>query len=48
LIRDFVARIAVQPARYVRITARNYGVIPDWHPGSGGHAWIFVDEILIE
>jgi len=48
VIRDFVRRMPGQPARYVRITARNYGTIPDWHPGSGGRAWIFVDEILIE
>ncbi len=34
-------------ARYVRIVARNYGTIPQWHPGRGERAWIFVDEILI-
>jgi predicted alpha-1,2-mannosidase len=46
--RDFVKPIAAQPARYVRIRAVNFGKIPEWHPGSGGNAWIFVDEILID
>jgi len=35
-------------ARYVRLVAHSYGTIPDWHPGHGGAAYIFVDEILIE
>jgi hypothetical protein len=46
--RDFVKTIALQNARYIRIRAVNFGKIPSWHPGSGGDAWIFVDEILIE
>jgi len=35
-------------ARYVRVWARNRGVCPDWHPGAGGSAWIFADEIEIQ
>lgn len=35
-------------ARYVRVHAENYGTIPAWHPGAGGEAFIFVDEILVE
>ncbi len=30
------------------IHALNYGTIPDWHPGRGDGAFIFVDEILID
>ena len=37
-----------QQARYVRATARNIGVCPDWHPGAGEKAWIFADELIIE
>ncbi|HEU4510116.1 MAG TPA: FN3 associated domain-containing protein, partial [Pyrinomonadaceae bacterium] len=48
VIRDFVKTIPPQSARYVRIRAVNFGKIPAWHPGSGGDAWIFVDEILIK
>ncbi|MCP4573513.1 MAG: glycoside hydrolase family 92 protein [bacterium] len=35
-------------ARYVKVRAINYGTIPEWHPGAGGEAFIFVDEVLIE
>jgi putative alpha-1,2-mannosidase len=47
VIRDYTQTIAPTKARYVRITARNFGKIPSWHPGSGGDAFIFVDEILV-
>ncbi len=48
LAKDFVKNITRQEARYVRMTAVNYGKIPAWHPGHGGDAWIFADEIIIE
>jgi len=46
--RDFVKSIPPKKARYVRIRAMNFGKIPSWHPGAGGDAWIFVDEIIIQ
>jgi predicted alpha-1,2-mannosidase len=48
LSKDFVKTIAPQQARYVRVRAITFGKIPSWHPGSGGDAWIFADEIIIE
>lgn len=33
---------------YIRVTAKNIGVCPVWHSGSGGKAWMFVDEIIVE
>jgi putative alpha-1,2-mannosidase len=45
---DLVADLGGVDARFVRIVARNFGTIPDWHPGRGDGAFIFVDEILIE
>ena len=48
VIREFVKKIPLQKARFVRIRAHNYGKIPSWHPGHGGDAWIFADEIIIE
>lgn len=36
------------PARFIRLTARNVGACPAWHPGAGGDAWIFCDEVIIE
>ena len=43
-----VSRVDGTRARYVRVTARNIGVCPPWHKGSGGKAWLFVDEIDVE
>jgi predicted alpha-1,2-mannosidase len=47
VVRDLVADFDPVEARWVRITARGYGTIPDWHPGRGHPAWIFTDEVLI-
>jgi hypothetical protein len=46
-LREFSADVRVE-ARFVRVRATNYGECPPWHPGAGGKAWIFVDEITIE
>ncbi|HTO94132.1 MAG TPA: chitobiase/beta-hexosaminidase C-terminal domain-containing protein, partial [Bacteroidota bacterium] len=35
-------------ARYVRVVARSIGECPPWHPGAGGKAWVFIDEIIVE
>jgi len=35
-------------ARYVKVTAKNFGKLPEWHQGAGGDAFIFVDEITIK
>jgi hypothetical protein len=35
-------------ARYVKIIAKNYGKLPEWHQGKGDNAFIFVDEIEIK
>jgi len=34
--------------RYVRITLKNAGLIPDGNPGAGEKSWMFLDEISIE
>lgn len=36
-----------QTYRYLKIRATPYGKLPAWHPGAGGEAFIFVDEIEI-
>ncbi len=48
IIKDFAFELLNVPARYVRVRAKNVGICPVWHPGAGGKAWIFVDEIMIE
>lgn len=33
--------------RYVKVKAKNFGKLPEWHLGAGGEAFIFVDEITV-
>ncbi|WP_317899945.1 GH92 family glycosyl hydrolase [Aurantibacillus circumpalustris] len=33
--------------RYIKIVAKNFGKLPDWHKGKGGDAFIFVDELEV-
>ncbi len=48
-VRDFLTRInPTRSIRYIRVKADNIGICPDWHHGSGGKAWIFIDEIVIK
>ncbi len=47
-IRTFLHNNKVNAnARYVKIKATNFGKLPDWHQGSGGDAFIFIDEIEV-
>ncbi len=34
-------------ARYIKIIAENYGIIPTGNPGAGTAAWLFVDELEV-
>ena len=45
---DFSYEFNNLKTRYIKVYAKNYGTVPEWHIGSGGKAWIFVDEIVIE
>jgi predicted alpha-1,2-mannosidase len=46
-IKDFSSEVKTK-ARYVSVKAKNYGIIPSWHLGAGGEAYIFIDEITVE
>lgn len=35
-------------ARYIKVLAKNYGVIPQGKPGAGTSAWLFADEIEVK
>ncbi|HJP63870.1 MAG TPA: GH92 family glycosyl hydrolase [Mucilaginibacter sp.] len=35
-------------ARYIKIVAKQYGSLPDWHESKGQQSYIFADEITIE
>ena len=48
LIKHFTAKLQGVNARYIRIFAKNIGVLPPWHPSAGNKAWLFVDEVAIK
>ena len=35
-------------SRFVKVIAKNFGKLPEWHQGFGGDAFIFIDEITIK
>ncbi len=39
---------SIKTGRYVKIIAKNYGIIPQNNPGAGSKPWLFVDEIAID
>lgn len=45
---EYTLKISPIKTRYLKIKARNVGVCPTWHQGSGGPAWVFADEVIIE
>jgi non-lysosomal glucosylceramidase len=47
-VKDITAKVKPIRARYVRVRAKNVGVCPPWHPGAGGKAWLFMDEIAVK
>lgn len=48
IIKRFSKKFESVKGRFVRVRAKNVAVCPAWHPGAGGMAWLFVDEIIIE
>jgi predicted alpha-1,2-mannosidase len=34
-------------AKHIKIKAKNYGTLPEWHQGAGYEAFIFIDEIIL-
>jgi hexosaminidase len=36
-----------QTSRYIKLIAKNYGMIPEGKPGAGNKAWLIVDEIQV-
>lgn len=48
LLLDFTSQQTTKKARYVKVIAKNFGKLPEWHQGAGGDAFIFIDEITIK
>jgi hypothetical protein len=47
-IQVLIAKFSPTKAKFVRVKAKNYGVLPKWHQGAGYDAYIFCDEIEIK
>ena len=49
-IKSYDYHLKGQTIRYIKITAKNLGALPEWHLGYGddGKCWIFADEITIQ
>lgn len=48
IIHDYKVSFPAVTARYIKVIAKNYGILPKWHQGAGGEAFIFTDEINVE
>lgn len=35
-------------ARYIKVTAKNPGLLPEWHLSKGEASWIFFDELIVK
>lgn len=47
-LEDYPVNFNDIKARYIKVKAKNMGVCPTWHPGAGGKAWLFIDEIVVK
>lgn len=47
IIAPFDIRCEPTEARFIRVKATSLKICPAWHKGSGGPAWIFIDEIVV-
>ncbi len=33
--------------KYIKLSAKNIGKVPDWHEAAGSDSWLFIDEIVV-
>jgi hypothetical protein len=45
-VEDFRVEFEPVEARFLRVRARSYGPLPEWHAGAGGESFLFIDEIF--
>lgn len=46
--KDFDTDILPTEARYVKVKAYHFGILPEWHQGAGSQSYIFLDEIFVK
>ena len=47
-IKNYEIEFNPHSVRFIKVKAKNIAACPDWHPGAGGKAWLFIDEIVVE
>ena len=47
-VHDLSVQAPAGPVRFIKVFAKNFGTIPEWHPGAGGEGFIFIDEIWVK
>ena len=47
-ISKFTANCQLTTAHYIKMIARNFGPMPQWHEGRGNETFVFIDEIEIK
>ena len=47
-VNDYTIALKDSKAKYIKVKAKNYGILPPWHLGAGGKSWLFVDEIIVK
>ncbi len=48
IVRAFAYLMPPAPMRFLRVVARNAGLLPVDHPGAGRPSWLFADEIVVQ
>jgi hypothetical protein len=48
VIHTFTASFDKLNCRYLKVIARNAGVLPAWHHAPGNPSFIFADEIIVK
>jgi len=48
ILKEFQLNLDKTDTRFIRVQAKNIEICPEWHPGAGGKAWLFCDEIIVE
>jgi len=46
--REFRVEFPSSEVRFIKVSARNNGTLPEWHEYKGQPSWIFADEIIVE
>jgi alpha-glucosidase len=48
LIKDFTATFPERSVRFIKLEAKNAGLLPQWHHAAGNESWIFCDEVIVK